>query len=161
MLKPSSSSLDPLEEISEDLADLGLLVDQLYGLESVSDRASNVEYHDDLADRLVETFQGNIKSINAKRSQLAALIEDAKGIIDADQLLQQIEFLRKEYLSLKSAVRVAHRQKGGLSANLTSSDPEKNFLRTRRNNPGDVDGKQPGKSSPSCRTKSRACDAEL
>jgi cystathionine beta-lyase/cystathionine gamma-synthase len=122
MSKPSSS---PLEEISEDLVDLGVLVDQLYELESVTDRAINVEYHDDLADRLVETFQGNIKSINGKRSQLAALVEEAKEISDAEQLLEQIEFLRKEYLSLKSAVRVAHRQKGGLSTNLTSSDPER------------------------------------
>ena len=102
----------PLEEISEDLDDLGVLVDQLYELVSTTDRGSSVEYHDDLVDRLVETFQANIKSINAKRSQLAALIEEAKEISDADELLKQIEYLRKEYLSLKSAVRVAHRQKG-------------------------------------------------
>jgi cystathionine beta-lyase/cystathionine gamma-synthase len=115
----------PLEEISEDLDDLGVLVDQLYELVSTTDRGSSVEYHDDLVDRLVETFQANIKSINAKRSQLAALIEEAKEISDADELLKQIEYLRKEYLSLKSAVRVAHRQKGGLSTNLTSTDPDR------------------------------------
>jgi cystathionine beta-lyase/cystathionine gamma-synthase len=122
MLKPLFSSL---EEISEDLADLGILVDQLYELESTSDGESNIEYHDDLVARLVETFQANIKSINAKRSQLASLIEETKQISEVDELSQQIEYLRKEYLSLKSAVRVAHRQKGGLSTNLVSTDSER------------------------------------
>ena len=97
------SAISRVDEAVDDLAEIAYLID---GLKVSVDRADHADA------KWQSDFEQDIESIRRRQSRYLDLVERASRWGTSDQLSTLFNSVRKEYLAMKSALRLGFRQRG-------------------------------------------------